>query len=120
MQHCTHVFIRYDGVKSPLQRPYDGPYRVITRNDKFFTLSVKGKLDTVSIDRLKPACLKVMENVESPSLDVPLDDHLSNCDLFEDVNKTTALNSTNLDDLPAGSYYDRRGRLIRRPKRYES
>ena len=34
---------------------YDGPYRVISRTGKTFDISVKGKVITVSIDRLKPA-----------------------------------------------------------------
>ena len=54
---ATHVFIRHDGVRKPLQPPYDGPFRVISRTDKHFTISIRGRNDTVSIDRLKPAHL---------------------------------------------------------------
>ena len=52
---CTHVFVRRDAVKKPLQPPYDGPYRVLDRQDKYYTLDMRGRKDTVSIDRLKPA-----------------------------------------------------------------
>lgn len=52
---CTHVFVRNDRVRRPLQAPYDGPYRVLQRADKFFTLDLGGRRDTVSLDRLKPA-----------------------------------------------------------------
>ena len=38
-----------------MQKPYDGPYRVITKKDKWFEIEVKGKKTGVSIDRLKPA-----------------------------------------------------------------
>ena len=48
----THVFVGHDAVKKPLQPPYDGPYRVLDRSDRFYTL---GCTDSVSIDRLKPA-----------------------------------------------------------------
>ena len=55
LQSSTHVFIRHDGTKKVLQLPYDGPYAVLARDAKHFTVDIKGKPDTVSIDRLKPA-----------------------------------------------------------------
>jgi cleavage and polyadenylation specificity factor subunit 1 len=54
---CTHVFIRRDAVRSPLQPPYDGPFKVISRATKFFKVDLGNRTDTVSIDRLKPAHL---------------------------------------------------------------
>ena len=45
-----HVFVRHDAVKKPLQAPYDGPYSVIKRDNKFFTMNVNGSKDTVSIN----------------------------------------------------------------------
>lgn len=50
-----HVFVRHDAVTTSLQKPFDGPYNVIKRNDKHFTILIKGKNVTVGIDRLKPA-----------------------------------------------------------------
>lgn len=52
---ATHVFVRTDAVRTPLQQPYEGPFRVIKRREKFYTLDIKGKNVTVSIDRLKAA-----------------------------------------------------------------
>jgi len=49
------VYVRQDGHRTPLQRPYSGPYQVVKRHEKFFTLNLNGREDTVSIDRLKPA-----------------------------------------------------------------
>ena len=55
LQTCTHVFIRRDAVRKPLQPPYDGPFKVISRSTKSFKVDLGNRTDTVSIDRLKPA-----------------------------------------------------------------
>lgn len=57
LQSCTHVFICRDAVKSRLQLPYDGPFKVISRATKFFNTDLGNRTDTVSLDRLKPAHL---------------------------------------------------------------
>ena len=62
---CTHVFIRHDATRRPLQQPYDGPYKVIKRADKHFVVDIKGRHDTVSLDRLKPAHME--QSLPAPS-----------------------------------------------------
>ena len=52
-----YVYVRVDGHRTPLQRPYNGPFRILSTSDKFFTLDLNGRADNVSIDRLKPAFL---------------------------------------------------------------
>ena len=54
----SHVFIRQDAVRKPLDPPYRGPFPVLRRTDKFFSIDVDGKHENVSIDRLKPAYLE--------------------------------------------------------------
>lgn len=54
---CTHVFVRVDAVHPPLTQPYQGPYRVVRRTRKTVTIDRNGKLDSVAIDRVKPAYL---------------------------------------------------------------
>lgn len=51
---CTHLFIRNDSVRKPLQTPYSGPYKVLNRNKKYFTVDYKGHQDTVSLDHSLP------------------------------------------------------------------
>ena len=55
LKKADHVFIRHGTRRTPLDRPYDGPFRVIKREEKFFVLKVGSKEQTVSVDRLKPA-----------------------------------------------------------------
>lgn len=52
---CTHVFIRNDAVHKPLTPNYNGPYQVIKRNGKVFTLQLPLRRANVNIERLKPA-----------------------------------------------------------------
>ena len=55
LKNCTHVFLRQDAVRKSLQPPYKGPYKVLQRTSKQFTLLINDKQLVVSIDRLKPA-----------------------------------------------------------------
>ena len=57
LMSCTHVWVRVDRVKKPLQPPYRGPYKVLERHPKYFVLDYNGKTDSLSIDRLKVAYL---------------------------------------------------------------
>ena len=58
LQTCTHVFVRHDAKKPPLQPTYDGPFKVVDRKARHFVILRNNKhTDTVSIDRLKPAYL---------------------------------------------------------------
>ena len=52
---CTHVFLRRIAIAPPLTAPYDGPYKVVARSGRVMKILVKGKVETVSLDRVKPA-----------------------------------------------------------------
>eukprot|EP00096_Caligus_rogercresseyi_P013469 TRINITY_DN6112_c0_g1_i3.p1 TRINITY_DN6112_c0_g1~~TRINITY_DN6112_c0_g1_i3.p1 ORF type:complete len:203 (+),score=17.35 TRINITY_DN6112_c0_g1_i3:1001-1609(+) len=54
LSSARFVFVRRDGARKPLQPLYDGPYEVVERGDKIFRLQIGNRLETVSIDRLKP------------------------------------------------------------------
>ena len=51
----THVFLCHDAVRTPLQLPYNGPYRDLKHADKNYTLEVANRHEIVPLDRLKPA-----------------------------------------------------------------
>uniref|UniRef100_A0ABD2WD90 Integrase catalytic domain-containing protein n=1 Tax=Trichogramma kaykai TaxID=54128 RepID=A0ABD2WD90_9HYME len=55
LKDCTHVFLKEGGFLKSLQPPYTGPHEVIKRDEKTFTLKIRGKPQAVSIDRVKPA-----------------------------------------------------------------
>ena len=67
LSSSTHVYIRHDGVKKPLQKPYDGPYKVLKRSNKHFTVAIRGKQEVVSLDRLKPAHLDLPQTLPEPA-----------------------------------------------------
>ncbi len=67
----SYVFVSHDAVRKPLQPLYDDPFRVLDRSDKFFTLDLNGRIDTVSIDRLKPAYVDDLATTTS-TVDMPL------------------------------------------------
>ena len=54
---CSHVFVRHDAFKIGLPRPYDDPYKVLQRTDRYFKINLNGIVDNASIDWLKPAIL---------------------------------------------------------------
>lgn len=57
LKRCSHVWLRIDRVKRPLEAPYQGPFEVVDRKADTFSIMVRGKVTSVSVDRLKPAVL---------------------------------------------------------------
>ena len=55
LRSADFVFVRHGARRTPLTRPYDGPFRVIERGEKFFRIKVGTKEQVVTVDRLKPA-----------------------------------------------------------------
>ncbi|BHF83522.1 hypothetical protein SprV_0902666500 [Sparganum proliferum] len=54
---CSHVYLRCDRVRQPLESPYDGPFRVISRGTENFRIQRGTREEFVSGDRLKAAAL---------------------------------------------------------------
>lgn len=73
LKDCSHVFVRCDRLRPSLTPPYEGPFLVVTRSDKVFTIKQGDKESNVSIDRLKPAFLlsKEKDSLTSESNSTP-------------------------------------------------
>jgi cleavage and polyadenylation specificity factor subunit 1 len=57
---CSHAFVRDDRVRKPFTPAYQGPFKILNRTEKTFTLDIRSKPTVVSIDRLKP-CFNLSE-----------------------------------------------------------
>ena len=60
------VYVRHDAHRSPLQCPYDGPFKILETHEKYYVLDINGHQDSVSIDRLKTAYGKQANCQPSP------------------------------------------------------
>ncbi|OTF76277.1 hypothetical protein BLA29_014138 [Euroglyphus maynei] len=65
LNESKYVWVRKQNAKS-LERPYYGPFKVISRNRKFFTIETQHGKDTVNIDRLKPAVIEKHVTIQLP------------------------------------------------------
>ncbi|KAK3877484.1 hypothetical protein Pcinc_017810 [Petrolisthes cinctipes] len=63
---AEYVWVHHDGHRRPLQRPYNGPFKVISKSSKYFTIQGPRREETVTIDRLKPAIVPSTTNDGGP------------------------------------------------------
>ena len=110
LKNCTHVFIRNDAVKRPLACPYDGPYAVLDRKEKYFKLNIKGREDTVSLDRLKPAYLNSTHESSPATAAMSQSENI----LTSQNSHNTHTNTSSNSDSPT-AYKTRSGRRVRFP-----
>ena len=103
LQTCTHVFVCRDAVRKPLQPPYDGPFKVISRSPKHFKIDLGTRTDTISIDRLKCAH---MDTAISPTTS------------RNQPASTPSSPPSSLVDGPSPVRLTRSGRQVHFPKRY--
>ncbi len=53
LEGATHVYVLNGSKPAPLSPPHSGPYVVWRRGPKSFDIFIGGRLETVSVDRLK-------------------------------------------------------------------
>lgn len=107
---CEYIFIRNDAVRKPLQPPYDGPYRVISRDNKVFCIQLPDRQVKVSIDRLKPAYMLIEDESQSKAVDN------SNRDAV--CRKVTKKVTIQTDEPDSKVYTTRTGRVSKKPLKY--
>nr|CAH8868540.1 unnamed protein product [Trichobilharzia regenti] len=103
LQTCKFVFIRVDAIRKGLQPPYEGPFQVIKRSDKHFTVNKNGRRETVSIDRIKPAYT---------------DNDFESTSAAAQSNNQTSESPPPAPSLILPPYQTRSGRQISKPARY--
>ena len=67
LKTCDYVLFRHDTSRNSLQMPYNLPYKVARRTDKYFSVIINGKQSNISIDRLKPAFILTEQGDSSQS-----------------------------------------------------
>lgn len=65
MKTASHAFIRRELLGGSFQPPYEGPYKIIRKNEKIVTLCKNGKNVNISIDQLKPAYILQEDDTET-------------------------------------------------------
>ncbi|GBM99649.1 hypothetical protein AVEN_166463-1 [Araneus ventricosus] len=88
LENCSHVFQRIDRVKKQLESPYEGPFPVIERKDKYFTINIKGKNVNVSLGRLKPAYILAENNPKATTTDHKLQTYDNKTDPTQKQSRT--------------------------------
>ncbi|GFQ93956.1 transposon Ty3-I Gag-Pol polyprotein [Trichonephila clavata] len=115
LKTCSHVFVRHDAVKKPLQTPYDGPYLVLKRTEKMFTIEKNGKHSTINIDRLKPAFFENSHHSSAPIISPPPVAVPTSTKPVPGSSPSSPVSPTNSTPLP---YVTRSGRRVRFNSRY--
>ncbi|XP_069362433.1 uncharacterized protein [Maniola hyperantus] len=113
---CTHVFVRNDTVRPPLTPPYDGPYQVLKRHDKYYQIQLPLRTTVVSLDRLKPA---YMLNVEDTGASTASAEKKTSVSTSLQPESAMETNSPVPAPAPAPSpYVTRSGRVVKRVVRF--
>ena len=64
--NLRHVFVRRDGHRPPLAPVYDGPFEVVGQTNKVVKIKKGEAVDSISVDRCKPAILEEKTAMQAP------------------------------------------------------
>ena len=117
LDKCSHVFIRNDAPKLPLQQPYSGPYRVISRGEKFFIVSVSDRNKDISVDRLKAAYIVAEDIEDSANMSTKPDSRVVVTFSRDPTPPTTEGPAKAVRQIPQQTRF---GRRVRFPERYQA
>ncbi|KAL7723933.1 hypothetical protein ACLKA6_007307 [Drosophila palustris] len=117
LSQATHVFVRVDRVRAPLEPPYEGPFQVLDKQSKYFKVRLPTRDVNISIDRLKAA---FMDNTQLSPKPIPTQNTTQTTphDPVPECSSSTL--STPSDPVAATktSTTTRSGRTVRFPSRY--
>ncbi|VDP68807.1 unnamed protein product [Schistosoma curassoni] len=81
LRYSTNVFVRRDSHRRPFESAYEGPFKVLQRETKYYIIDKNGTNDSISINRLNAAYLEgnpiyvdfpsVQSNDTTPTLIIP-------------------------------------------------
>ncbi|CAK9810898.1 Transposon Tf2-9 polyprotein [Anthophora plagiata] len=130
---CKYVFLRRDSPKTILQSPYDGPYDVVSRDNKTIKVKIDNKLRLVSIDRVKPAYTIAEDIAILPdrTQSIPINGSTpSDTEPARNTTVTTPVTNTQYTDTippvptqhsePTARLSTRSGRRVRFPERFQA
>lgn len=118
LENCQQVFIRNDSMKKSLQYPYDGPFQILKRNNKVFTVQLPTRKVNISIDRLKPAYIIADDDHENDTLKSVNSSKLNETSNKMENNAARIAQAEDKNYSPI-TYTTRSGRKVNKPVRFE-
>ena len=118
---CTPVFVKVDVKKAHLYPHYEGPFIIVEKRPKYFVLLMNGRVNSVSINRLKVAHLpRVAVSGCSPPNDddVPTTSQYVHSTDNPPSSLTDELQRDHVQRTDESLIFTRRRRQVRRPVRF--
>ena len=96
--NCSAVYMRVDRVKKGLEPSFTGPFKVLQKFDKYFTLETSRGNKNVSLDRLKPAYTTPLDNLSSDNQTKLINQH---CFAESSVDNNSLIGNSVNSDSPS-------------------